>query len=177
MCSFLFVVRHCLALRGRGARLALFAGIPPSNVRVGARRRARAAKSVPCPRASPRPRGDRRAWRQCPCRARSRNSTSSWWSYDDPKDDEPEETWDFHYEQVDKTYDRNDRTETITFRGTFNHKDGVAKDEFVLVATHDSPCTYTGRGESDFGKYTIVGEIVDPELDGAGLNLRKLVVA
>ena len=27
---------------------------------------------------------------------------SGWWSYDDPKDDEPEETWDFHYEQVDK---------------------------------------------------------------------------
>ena len=83
--------------------------------------------------------------------------------------------WDFHYEQVDRTCDENDRTVTTPFRGTFNHKDGVAKDEFVLVATHDSPCTYTGRGESDFGKYTIVGEITDAELDSAGLSLRKLV--
>ena len=41
--------------------------------------------------------------------------------------------------------------------------------------TIDSPCTYTGRGESDFGEYTIVGEITDAELDSAGLSLRKLV--
>ena len=100
---------------------------------------------------------------------------SGWWSYDDPKDDEPEETWDFHYEQVDKTYDRNDRTETITFRGTFNHKDGVAKDEFVLHVDDEHGCVFTGRGESDLGKYAIEGEITDAELDSAGLRLRKLV--
>ena len=100
---------------------------------------------------------------------------SGWWSYDDPKDDEPEETWDFHYEQVDQTCDERTRTVTTTFRGTFNHKGGVAKDEFVLVETIDSPCKYTGRGESDLGKYTIVGEITDAELDSAGLRLRKLV--
>ena len=65
---------------------------------------------------------------------------------------------------------------TTTFRGTFHHKDGVAKDEFVLHCdTIDSPSTYTGRGESDFGEYTIVGEITDAELDSAGLRLRKLV--
>ena len=102
---------------------------------------------------------------------------SGWWSYDNPADldDEPEEMWDFHYEQVDQTCDERTRTVTTTFRGTFNHKDGVAKDEFVLVETIDSPCTYTGRGESDLGKYTIVGEITDAELDSAGLSLRKLV--
>ena len=66
-------------------------------------------------------------------------------------------------------------TVTTTFRGTFNHKDGVAKDEFVLVETIDSPCKYTGRGESDLGKYAIEGEITDAELDSAGLRLRKLV--
>ena len=99
---------------------------------------------------------------------------SGWWSYDDPADDEPEEMWDFHYEQVDQTHDR-DGTVTTTFRGTFNHKDGVAKDEFVLVDTIDSPCTYTGRGESDFGEYTIVGECINGELDSAEFTFRKLV--
>ena len=51
--------------RGRGARLASFAGLlPPSNLRVGARHRARAARSVPCLRASSRPDGDHRASRR-----------------------------------------------------------------------------------------------------------------
>ena len=99
------------------------------------------------------------------------------WSYDDPAecDDEPEDSWLFEYEVVDQTLNPDDRTETITFRGTFLHKDGVAKDEFVLHVDDEHGCVFTGRGESDFGKYTIVGEIVDPELDSAGLNLRKLV--
>ena len=99
---------------------------------------------------------------------------SGWWSYDDPADDEPEEMWDFHYEQVDQTHDR-DGTVTTTFRGTFNHKDGVAKDEFVLHVDTISGVYFEGRGESDFGEYTIVGEITDAELDSAGLSLRKLV--
>ena len=101
---------------------------------------------------------------------------SGWWSYDNPADvdDDPEKMWDFDYEQVDQTHDR-DGTVTTTFRGTFNHKDGVAKDEFVLVETIDSPCTYTGRGESDFGEYTIVGECINGELDSAEFVFRKLV--
>ena len=101
---------------------------------------------------------------------------SGWWSYDNPADvdDDPEKMWDFDYEQVDQTYDQNG-TVTTTFRGTFNHKDGVAKDEFVLVETIDSPCTYTGRGESDFGEYTIVGECINGELDSAEFIFRKLV--
>ena len=99
------------------------------------------------------------------------------WSYDDPAecDDEPEESWLFEYKVVDQTCNPDDRTETITFRGTFLHKDGVAKDEFVLHVDDEHGCVFTGRGESDLGKYTIVGEIVDPELDSAGLNLWKLV--
>ena len=56
------------------------------------------------------------------------------------------------------------------------HKDGVAKDEFVLHCdTIDSPSTYTGRGESDFGEYTIVGECINGELDSAEFKFRKLV--
>jgi hypothetical protein len=100
------------------------------------------------------------------------------WSYDDPAecDDEPEESWLFEYKVVDQTCNPDDRTETNTFRGTFLHKDGVAKDEFVLHCdTIDSPSTYTGRGESDFGEYTIVGECINGELDSAEFTFRKLV--
>ena len=50
------------------------------------------------------------------------------------------------------------------------------QDEFVLHCdTIDSPCTYTGRGESDFGEYTIVGECINGELDSAEFIFRKLV--
>jgi len=50
------------------------------------------------------------------------------------------------------------------------------KDEFVLHCdTIDSPSTYTGRGESDFGEYTIVGECINGELDSAEFTFRKLV--
>ena len=57
------------AIRGRGARLARFVGISQLPLCPGARRRTRAARSVLCARASPRPRGDRRAWRRGPRRA------------------------------------------------------------------------------------------------------------
>ena len=106
------------------------------------------------------------------------NTSTYIWSYDDPAecDDEPEESWLFEYKVVDQTCNPDDRTETITFRGTFLHKDGVAKDEFVLHCdTIDSPSTYTGRGESDFGEYTIVGECINGELDSAEFRFRKLV--
>ena len=51
------------AFRGRGVRLARFADQSQPPLLSGARRRARAAQPVPRPRASSRPRGDRRAWR------------------------------------------------------------------------------------------------------------------
>ena len=47
------------ASRWRGARLARLASRPQFPLCPGARRRARAARSVPCPQASSRPRGDR----------------------------------------------------------------------------------------------------------------------
>ena len=112
------------------------------------------------------------------CGARVQPERDRVWSYDDPAecDDEPEESWLFEYKVVDQTCNPDGRTETITFRGTFLHKDGVAKDEFVLHCdTIDSPSTYTGRGESDFGEYTIVGECINGELDSAEFTFRKLV--
>ena len=45
----------------------------------------------------------------------------------------------------------------------------------MLHVDDEHGCVFTGRGESDLGKYTIVGEITDAELDSAGLSLRKLV--
>ena len=53
---------------GAEGRLAPLAGLSIIPFESGARRPLRAARSVPCPRASSRPRGDRRAWRRS-CRA------------------------------------------------------------------------------------------------------------
>ena len=55
------------AFRGRGARLARFAECIQPVLWSGARHQTRASRSVPCPRASPRPCGDRRASRWSPC--------------------------------------------------------------------------------------------------------------
>ena len=63
--------------RGRGARHATRVDISQSTQWSGARRRARAARSVPRPRASRRPRADRRAWRRRPRRRGSRTIAAS----------------------------------------------------------------------------------------------------
>ena len=65
------------AFRGRGARLARFADGAQPTVFPGARRRVRAVWSLPCPRASSRLRGDRRAWRSWVCRVTARAASSS----------------------------------------------------------------------------------------------------
>ena len=60
MSSVRLVRFECLARLARLARLAIDA---QSILCVGARHRARAARSVQHPRTSPQPRGDRRVWR------------------------------------------------------------------------------------------------------------------
>ena len=62
------------ASHGRGARPARFAGNSDSTLRSDVSSRTRAAWSAPCPRASSRPRGDRRAWRRGQCKAPARKS-------------------------------------------------------------------------------------------------------
>ena len=52
--------------RGRGARLARLASCAQSTLWSGVRPQTRAARSVPHPRASSRPRGDHRAWHRGP---------------------------------------------------------------------------------------------------------------
>ena len=59
--------------------LAIVVGCAQHPLLAGARVRAPAAQSVPTPRASSRPRGDRRAWRCRPGRAPPRTSTSTAW--------------------------------------------------------------------------------------------------
>ena len=68
------------AFRGRRARLARLADPPPSPRGADVRRRARAARYDPCPRASSRPRGDRRAWRrgQRSAHSSTASATASW---------------------------------------------------------------------------------------------------
>ena len=60
------------AFRGRAAPLALLAGTAQSRLWLGVRCRERAERSVPHPRASSRPRGDRRAWRRRPRKSLAR---------------------------------------------------------------------------------------------------------
>ena len=58
--SILDILTRPPFLRGRGALLAILADIAPPTAQADARRRTRAARSVPSPRASSRPRGLRR---------------------------------------------------------------------------------------------------------------------
>ena len=65
------------ASRSGRAPLVSFANLSQYFRQAGARCQARAARSGPCPRASSRPRGDRRAWRWSPLRAPPRNIEAS----------------------------------------------------------------------------------------------------
>ena len=72
-----FFTHPPMASRGRGAPLALLSGRTQFSLREDARFRTRAARSVPSPRASSRPRGDCRAWQRRLCIDPMRQSTSS----------------------------------------------------------------------------------------------------
>ena len=72
------VAAAAAAFRGRGARLARFAGCARSQLRPDARLRARAARSFPRPRASSRPRGDPRAWSRVPVPSQETLYRSHW---------------------------------------------------------------------------------------------------